>query len=170
MSLIQEALERAGRLPDYKSEAPDPSGLAAVTAKSKKMPGLPKPEMNKERLRKVSFILAALACLALACLALACAAGWVYFAPLPKAFPKKTIPKAVWGGGLSLVGSQPISAQKPQFKLTGITYSSNKEPLALINNQVLGVGERLDKDTVVKEIQRKTVTLEFRGTAVTLTL
>lgn len=159
MSLIQEALERAGRLPDYKSEILTTPPAAVVAPKIKKFRGLPKLAMSTKALRNSLLVL----------LALFSTAGLLHLTvSLPKAFPKKTIPKAVWGGSLSLVSSDSI--QKPEFKLTGITYSRSNEPLALINNQVVGVGERLKEDAVVKEIQNRNVTLEFRGSTITLSL
>ena len=58
---------------------------------------------------------------------------------------------------------------EPKFLLTGITESGN-EKLALINNQVVGVNNTLKENAIVKDIQEKSVLLYFRGREIKLTL
>jgi hypothetical protein len=56
-----------------------------------------------------------------------------------------------------------------KLTLTGITEAEGVQ-LALINNQVVGVGDRLREQAVVKTITNNAVTLEWQGRQVTLTL
>lgn len=57
----------------------------------------------------------------------------------------------------------------PKLSLTGITVSGD-EKLALINNQVVGVGDFLREQARVKEIRERSVVLEFQGRELRLTL
>jgi hypothetical protein len=56
-----------------------------------------------------------------------------------------------------------------KFTLTGITISGDQR-LALINDQVVAVGDRVGENTFVKEIQERRVILEFQGREVKLAL
>ncbi len=60
-------------------------------------------------------------------------------------------------------------ASIPNFELTGITLSGDTR-LALINNQVAGVGEKLKEDATVLEIQNHQVLLDFQGKRIALEL
>ena len=55
------------------------------------------------------------------------------------------------------------------FELTGITLSGNTR-LALINDQVAGVGETLKEGATVLEIQNQRVILDFQGKRIELEL
>lgn len=57
----------------------------------------------------------------------------------------------------------------PKFVLTGVTYSG-KDRLALINDQVVGVGDRLQEKAFVKEIGEKYVVLDYERKEIKLTL
>ena len=56
-----------------------------------------------------------------------------------------------------------------RFTLTGIT-TYGTERLALINNQVVGVGEKLKENATVLEIQGQKVALDFQGKRIELEL
>jgi hypothetical protein len=56
-----------------------------------------------------------------------------------------------------------------KFLLTGITTADGVQ-LALINNQVVGVGDILREKATVKAITANTVTLEWEGRQITLSL
>lgn len=58
---------------------------------------------------------------------------------------------------------------KIKFTLTGITQADGIL-LALINNQVVGEGDRLRENATVKSISQSSVSLEYDGRPVTLTL
>ena len=62
-----------------------------------------------------------------------------------------------------------ILSQTPEFLLTGIT-SSGAERLALINGQVVGVGDRLKEKALVKDIREQSVTLDYSGKRIKLSL
>lgn len=59
-----------------------------------------------------------------------------------------------------------LSGTSP-FRLTGIVVGA--EPLALINDQTVGLGDRIDR-ALVKEIQGRRVILEFKGRDIVLSL
>ena len=61
------------------------------------------------------------------------------------------------------------TALAPKFALTGIT-DSNTGKLALINNQVVGVGDKLKENALVKTIAGRSVVLYFHGKEITLSL
>lgn len=63
----------------------------------------------------------------------------------------------------------PELSYQPKLRLTGITVSGD-EKLALINNQVVGVGDFLREKARVKEIRERSVILDFQGKDVRLTL
>lgn len=58
---------------------------------------------------------------------------------------------------------------KPMFKLSGIT-TSGGEPLALVNNQVVGIGDLLKENATVRDIQNGRVVLAYNGNDVILTM
>ena len=57
----------------------------------------------------------------------------------------------------------------PNFVLTGVT-SAGDVPLALINNEIVGEGDRLPEGAIVKEIQARAAILEFQGKEIKLKL
>ncbi|MEW5795758.1 MAG: hypothetical protein AB1772_05305 [Candidatus Zixiibacteriota bacterium] len=54
------------------------------------------------------------------------------------------------------------------WTLAGIIHN-NRHPLALINNRMVGIGERVDSATIVA-IEKETVTLEYQGRRIKLKL
>ncbi len=56
-----------------------------------------------------------------------------------------------------------------KLTLTGIT-SANNQPLALINNQVVGMGDKLREGAIVKSIHGQEVILELDGRKIALSL
>ena len=59
--------------------------------------------------------------------------------------------------------------QKPLFNLSGITVSGG-QPLALVNNQVVAVGDVLKEGATVKDIQPGKVILVYKNRDVLLTI
>ena len=76
-------------------------------------------------------------------------------------------PRLEAGDSVSQAGLN--EAGVPDFELTGITLSGNTR-LALINNQVAGVGEKLKEGATVLEIQNHQVVLDFQGKRIALEL
>ncbi len=58
---------------------------------------------------------------------------------------------------------------KIKFVLTGVT-STDHMLLALINNQVVGVGDRLRENAVVKSIAENSVEIEYQGKPIKLSI
>jgi len=83
--------------------------------------------------------------------------------------PKKDRGQALLSRVEARVPLLPNLALHPTFVLTGITTSEGK-PLALINDQVVGVGDRVGDKALVKEIQERRVILEFQGREIKLAL
>lgn len=159
MSLIQEALEKAGRTaeegrsvaatPPPAADSRPPTGLAA------------NPKRNSQTLILVAGVIVFLTGL----IAYHLLSTWVEHSSLKKDEGKALLP-FVEARVPSLV---PDLSPLPKFVLTGIT-ASGKERLALINNQVVRVGDPIGENAFVKEIQERRVILEFRGREVKLTL
>ncbi len=188
MSLIQEALEKAGRLP---AAAPKPvpveekTPLTQKEAKIEKMPSA-KTEplwfvglkvkwlgiMDKIRMTpfrpgkppKAGFIAAGLIVLFL---------GAVFYGHTttlkPSQLNDSQLAAALGGDENPVSHGASGQASIPDFELTGIT-SSRNAPLALINNQVVGVGERLKENATVLEIQNQKAVLDFQGKRIELEL
>ncbi len=172
MSLIQEALQKAAKVnaPDALDQIPPP--FTPPSAPQKKMTAekkVSKPAFKFEnplsRLKDVkipripSRILMA---------ALVTAAGaWLIFCItwFPKKQASAPVPARVMAAGLSSAyqPAPPASA----FRLSGITEQKTGN-LALINDQVVGVGDRLKEKAFVKEIHSKTVVLDLNGREITL--
>lgn len=101
--------------------------------------------------------------------------GWFLFPqfqkqPMPASSAKPVAPaseRAVvkWD---SIIGRQKATSQI-RFLLTGITAYADAN-YALINNQVVGVGDRLRENAVVKSISSNVVILDMNGRDITLTL
>lgn len=187
MSLIQEALEKAGRMSHGVELKPVPVEEKPVLlqeAKVEKIPAL-KTEpfwlvdfkikllgiFDKMRItsgrpgesRKTGFIATALALLFL---------GAVFYVHTMAVRPPEegTIPPALLGREILPFSLENVSEGFPaDFELTGITFSGNTR-LALINNQVVGVGETLKEKATVLEIQGQKVVLDFQGKRIDLEL
>ena len=73
-------------------------------------------------------------------------------------------------GVQSAASSASVSvAPTPQFVLTGITDSGSGK-LALINNQVVGIGDRLKEKAFVKSIGERSAVLDYSGKEIRLSL
>ncbi len=184
MSLIQEALEKAGRIPSRPQAATSPSpSPASIYEGSLELPKMTAECVSEEKdpvvriviprhfeiSKKIVLIAGALLFLA----------GFGIFQmmsqkvrPTVASLPSSLVqtpassaksfvqpPLAVITGTLS----------KPNFKLNGIT-SSNGQYTALINGQLVGVGDRLQENAVIKTIQEHAVILDFRGKEIELQL
>jgi hypothetical protein len=65
--------------------------------------------------------------------------------------------------------SRPVAkpaAVVPGFRLSGIIYNA-KQPMAVINGQMVGVGDEIDQARV-KYIDRSKVTIIYNGSAIDL--
>ena len=139
MSLIQEALEKAGKT--------IPETLSAET--TAKIPETAEISKSKTLLAGAFIFLAAL----------------IVFYLLPHRHR----------GSDRTAAAQPAPKRwahapfQPKWVLSGVTIS-NSQQLALVNDQVVGVGETIGKDAVVKEIDSRSATLEFQGRKIRLTL
>ncbi len=69
----------------------------------------------------------------------------------------------------SRAGMKQEQAWMPNFVLTGVT-SAGDVPLALINNEIVRVGDRLPEGAIVREIQSHAAVLEFQGKEIKLKL
>lgn len=193
MSLIQSALEKANR-PAGKTPTPvilpKPSIAATSSVKPQavRTPVLPKepakpvlqkkqeekqewkplPEkQNRTQLKYPGLIFSGIVFLV----------GFGVFIALAWIFAKP--PAMTTAGALSTTiqktsaaPTTPVFAKtksKNRFQLSGITFSGS-DRLALVNNQVLGVGDKLPEGAVVKSISTDAVLLEFQGKNIELTL
>lgn len=188
MSLLQEALVKAGRQPaeklpqkkseilnlrqiyqkrEFPSRAPLSFDLSSSTQKIHKATS----SIFKDSASWVSRHFIPIA--GMLCLASATLIFWVY---KPFGFLKASNPS----------DSQSISVNSsvrsprvrdlvpnldplPRFQLTGITTVEGEE-LALINNQVVGVGDLTREKALIKKIQNRSVLLEIRGREISLSL
>lgn len=96
-------------------------------------------------------------------------AACLFFFLLIFAFGKKVETSPLMLAGVSSLPQTKADHSQPKFSLTGITESTEGK-LALINNQVAAVGDRLKEKAFVKEIHEKSVVLEFNGREIKLTL
>ena len=159
MSLIQEALEKAGRMPAAgkavtASQTPSPAHEKAVPVSGSQ----PQASKNAKVILGIFIFLSGFILLHL------------LGTRVQYSSPKKDGGQAL----LPLVEARvpsimPDLTLHPRFSLTGIT-TSGTERLALINNQVVGVGDRIGEKAIVKEIQERRVILEFQGREVQLKL
>ena len=188
MSLIQDALEKAGRLPAAvvkpappreenpprepevkveKMTAPKAEALWFVALKVKMLGMMDKMRIKswqKNESRKTGFIAAGLILLFLG--------AFVYV--------HHTAPRSSSGNPAQIFPADPAADPVPQkdfpaavsapdFQLTGITLSGTTR-LALINDQVVGAGEKLKEGAEVVEIQEQKATLTFQGKKIELEL
>ena len=65
-------------------------------------------------------------------------------------------------GPATKVAVSPTDAMAAGYSLEGIVWNNNN-PLALVNNQVVGSGEKLEDGAVVTEITRDTVRFNKNG-------
>lgn len=103
-------------------------------------------------------------------------AGMIFFSILAGVFilPAKTTvqPMPMSSQSVVMKTQTPVTQKtisQVKFMLTGITEADGVQ-LALINDQVVGVGDLLREKAVVKSIAESAVTLEWQGRQITLTL
>ena len=185
MSLIQEALEKAGRLKPVELD-PLSSGEGETVVPLRKETGPVKIAVKADPLWRVNLKVKLLKLL-----------DGMRIAPARRGEPGKAVFMAValivlFFGSVIYVhnatlkspdlndprldaAADPVSqtglneTSIPNFELTGITLSGETR-LALINNQVAGVGEKLKEDATVLEIQNHQVLLDFQGKRIALEL
>ena len=92
--------------------------------------------------------------------------------PLP-AIDIETRRKEPWGDDpfrstirFSSYGSRESEPTAISWALAGIIYSE-KDPIAFVNNRMVGIGDKVNSATVVA-IDRETVTLEYEGRTISL--
>ena len=168
MSLIQEALEKAskphGGEPFF--ETPKRGLVQPVVQKHKEKSVIPQAVSYKPAVRiqispQILIRVSAVAGLILFFWAVAFLLGRA---------GKSSVMLAGVPSAASQSSMLPIStASRPQFAFTCITDSPDGK-LALINNQVVAIGDRLLEKAFVKEIQARSVVLDYNGKEITLTL
>ena len=164
MSLIQEALEKAGRSPVAVIEEVHENKEIPIVAgwQKSKSTAEPSPYLSKIRIM-ITGILIFFSGFAI----------FQFVGSRLNLFPSGKVQMAV---SSSLPQHSPISSLlngplswRPSFVLTGVT-SSGGEYMALINNQVVQIGDRLREDALVKTIGKEEVTLDFQGKEIKLSL
>ncbi len=151
MSLIQEALEKAGKLKEFyeipeleKTEIP----MVPPALEKKPRAGFKFAVFSGKNLIK----------------ALILASGiWMIFCIW--FMSRNTGAAKVAAAGITSI-SEPMP---PKLVLSGITKSADGN-LALINGQVAGVGDRLKERAFIKEIREESVVLDWNGREITLKL
>ena len=92
-----------------------------------------------------------------------------FFLLLVLAFGKKVKTSPLMLAGVPSIPQAQVEHTQPKFILNGITESTQGK-LALINNQVLSVGDRMKEKAVVKEIREKSAVLDYNGREIRLSL
>ncbi len=170
MSLIQEALQKAGKLP---ADPPAPKFLNPETPRK----FVETESLNFEILdwalkarKKISashFAVLSLTVLGFVCLFFV----FNLAKPVPSvrvlAIKRRAVSKAA--APKELLSLIPSLAALPKLTLSGITSSGN-DRIALINNQVLRIGDTIGSNGFVKDIQDEAVVLDFHGHEVVLNL
>lgn len=172
MSLIQEALDKAAKvrtMPASEAPAPpkavSPAVRESLDIEEKIVKRFSRPKFERVSVKSVAAGKAGKIILAAALgggLALALFLFW-------SNRPKNTAP--VMMAGVSSIPQMPQAAREnaAKFVLSGIT-ESGTEKLAVINNQVVGTGDRLKEKAFVKEIRETYVILDQGGREIRLSL
>lgn len=184
MSLIQSALEKANRSVGGNAAAAAPVHKTSTKpAAPIKTPVIPKqitrPVLEKKEdagtlpnaPKKLRFKYPGLVFSGIILLAvLGVFAGLYLIFSQPPAINKSS--NAITSQTAPLKTQSPVFAKpknKSRFQLSGITFSGS-DRLALVNNQVLGVGDKLSEGAMVKSIADDSVILEFEGKTIELLL
>ncbi len=170
MSLIQQALEKAGKV-STALPAPEKIEPAKMIRETLRAEEKIIREMSP-RLEKAGS--PALVFYAAAAWALLAAVGVAILVWFFLTYGKKTETSPVMMAGVSstlvqIPQASSRAANTPKFVLTGVT-ESNGAKLALINNQVAGVGDRLREKAFVKSINEDSVVLDYDGREIRLNL
>lgn len=171
MSLIQEALEKAGKIQQTEKFYELPERLkpepfqpkapkvkkAAVLSKAVEIKPAPKIEISSQFLIRAGI-----------------AAGLIlFFWAASFILSRGGKSSGVMVAGVSSAASHssmlPAASPVPKFTLTGITDSGTGK-LALINDQVAGIGDRLKEQAFVKQIGENYAVLDYNGKEIQLTL
>ena len=170
MSLIQEALDKAGsaRKSEPFFETPKRAPVQPVPLSQK---------INKQAVFAQAAVLKSAAQIQISpqvLIRISAAAALILFLGAAAFFLGRTGKSSVMLTGVSSAASEssvlPVSdAAAVKFVLTGITDSGDGK-LAVINNQVVAVGDRLLEKAFVKEIQPRSVTLDYDRKEIKLTL
>ncbi|MBN1687946.1 MAG: hypothetical protein JW893_02490 [Candidatus Omnitrophica bacterium] len=191
MSLIQQALEKTGRLPQDLSAA---TSVMEPPPKQKELPKrvVPKPEpkppfdfhkeirethrpyrapvldsRTKKNLMKAVVVccIVLVSVMVLGAMVIATTVMMENFQRAPK--PAVTAPKQpVLRESFEPVVVRPRTSK---YVLSGITTSAGRQ-LALINNRIYMIGDEVNQDTVVKDIQGRSVILEQSGEEIILSM
>jgi hypothetical protein len=180
MSLIQEALEKAGHIPGKNSEAdkkasegpvskPVDSILNKAIAATFKLPPRRKANIQKKvdtlyRSKPQWLTLQNKKVASTLIVGTLVASCFVFY----QLFSASTSEKITLASGFSTLASEK-SLPKTHFVLSGIT-TVGESRLALINNQVVGVGDTLREKAVVEEILEREATLKYYSRKIKLSL
>lgn len=151
MSLIQQALEKAGR----------PHVLENVSSATD--------VQHRSESGRAGMIKGVLIAAGIFLISVVFIIYFVISAQAEHSSPKKDRGQALLSRVEARVPLLPDLVLRPEFTLTGITMSDGR-PLALINDQVVAVGDRVEEKALVKEIQERRVILEFQGREIKLSL
>lgn len=166
MSLIQEALEKAGRSVEIEEAPTRPS---AVKQSSQMTTTVSQPSVShlatRRRNSQIPILIFGILIFLGGLIAYHFLASWAQHSS-PTKDGGKALRSSVEAHMPSIV---PNLTPQGKFTLTGITISGDQR-LALINDQVVAVGDRVGEKAFVKEIQERRVILEFQGREVKLAL
>lgn len=170
MSLIQQALEKAGRAPVEIApaipekikmtnfpEPPAPAPSAPKVFPASKPAPVKSSMQNKIIFRSIILMSALLSGL--------CIMAW-----LSVQHPAKIMPPEEAKVLLEKKKAITKTPADPVYKLTGITLISENDSIALINNQVARKGDALPGNAVVKEIAANYVLLDYQGREIKISL
>ncbi len=162
MSLIQEALEKAGR------SVVEMAPMQKPKADSFEFPppfSRPLPQKLSRGSEKSSWIFKVLVLLTFLLVGITLVLQVSSRKPMLPA----VAPSVLVNPHVAASAAVPVKKSFPLWSLTGIT-NSDGEWFALINNDVLKVGDRLPGDILVSKIDAKSVILEAQGRKIKLTL
>ena len=170
MSLIQEALDKAAkaRMPTETPAPPKkltPAITESLEIEEKIVKRYSRPKFERVSVKSVAAGTAGRIILAAAIAGVIVLAIFLLWSKRPKnAAP-------VMMAGISSIPQMPQSPMMnaPKFVLSGITESGTQK-LAVINNQVVGTGDRLREKAFVKEIRATSVILDLSGREIKLSL
>jgi len=161
MSLIQQALEKTSRVQETNTEkfAPSPKTYDRDPMGAALEQELTQLQQSYARRRKLYWIIS------MGVLFVCFFAGLSYLGTRTSSLKAKTLPKV---GPVSVQETVKISSE-PLYRLTGIT-NMNGHAMAVINNEIVSVGDSLLGKATVKTIADGEVRLDVQGNEIKLTL
>lgn len=174
MSLIQEALEKAGKVQPAENfyeipNRPEPKPFKPAALKVKETAVLSKAadikQVKPARAIQISSQFLFRAGIAAGLILLFWAASFV----LSRGGKSSGVMVAGVSSAASHSSMLTAASPVPKFTLTGITDSGTGK-LALINDQVAGIGDRLKEQAFVKQIGENYAVLDYNGKEIQLTL